>query len=80
MYFQNISYNKHIPEERSLSFHADCRHLGNLNRDGAVLTPPVVRPLYHHVKAHVLTISKMWYFLVVGLFKGELLLLKVNEA
>ena len=30
-----------------------------------------------HVKADVLTISEMWYFLGVALFKGELLLLKV---
>ena len=33
---------------------------------------------YHHVKAHVPRITKMWWFLGVGLFKGELLLLKVN--
>ena len=37
-------------------------------------------PGYHHVKAHVLMISEMWFFLGVGHFKGELLLLKVNRA
>ena len=36
-------------------------------------------PGYHHVKAHVLRIPKMSYFLGVGVSKGELLLLKVNR-
>ena len=33
----------------------------------------------HHVKAHVLRISKRWYFFGVGVFKGELLAVRVGS-
>ena len=33
----------------------------------------------YHVKADVLRISKMWYFLGVALFKGELLPVEVGS-
>ena len=36
-------------------------------------------PGYHHVKAEVLRFPKMWYFLGVRLFKGELLAVKVKS-
>ena len=36
-------------------------------------------PGYHHVKAEVLRFPKMWYFLSVAVFKGELLAVKVGS-
>ena len=36
-------------------------------------------PGWHHVKEHVLSFPKMWYFLGVRLFKGELLAVKVKS-
>ena len=36
-------------------------------------------PGYHHVKADVLTIPKMWYFLRFGGFEPELLAVKVGS-
>ena len=41
--------------------------------------PCICHPGYHHANADVLRIPKMWYFLGVRLFKGELLALKVKS-
>ena len=39
----------------------------------------ITHPGGYHVKADVLRISKMWYFLGVALFKGELLTVEVGS-
>ena len=39
----------------------------------------IPNPGYHNVNADVLRFPKMWYFLGVRLFKGELLAVKVKS-
>ena len=52
--------------------------LGKLKRELLTIFKYYTPSRGYHMKADVLTISEMWYFLGVGLFKGELLLLQVN--
>ena len=53
--------------------------LGKLKRELLQIFKHYTPSRGYHVKADVLTISEMWYFLGVALFKGELLPVEVGS-
>ena len=53
--------------------------LGKLKRKLLKIFKYYTYPGYHHRKADVQRFPKMWYFLGVRLFKGELLAVKVKS-